>query len=340
MKEKANSIKKAAGLILLLLLMLLGLNTVFLGRSYNQQIAKIVLAPGGSYDVILAGPSHIQYAIQPAQLFGEQGIASCNIATSAQSIPTTYHMLKDMIDRHDPEVVVLDLFCLFHPEKLISPERLHEAMDFFPLSANKIHAVQDLISENHLDFYIPFVFYHSRWNSLTREDYVMYLHTNETFRLLEGLEVFEKPFTPVPEDQIAEIPEIPLRYLQQIVDMCKETDTQLLLTVIPYRADEDNNELSAIYQQQLFNAAAQYAQQWDIPYLNGLHHLDEMNFDFTTDMMESSHVNASGSQKISAFYGNYLREHFEIPDRSQDPDYAHWYEDYDQYLTALHQLIG
>lgn len=340
MNTKRTTFFKAAVLVLLLVLMYACLNAIFIGKSGNSHMAKIVLAKDGTYDVILAGPSHMQLAVQPAQLFAEQGIASCNISTSAQSVPTTYHLLKEMIARHDPELVVVDLFCLFQPEKLFSPSRLHQAIDFFPLSRNKIEAVQDLVTENQREFYIPFIYYHNRWNCLERDDYVMYLYSNETYQLLEGLEVFDTPFTPVPEDQTAEIPEIPLRYLEQIVTLCKETDTELLLTVIPYRADLDNNDTSAIYQQELYNTVAQLAQEWDVPYLNGLYYLDEMNFDFTTDMVEYSHVNASGAVKVSAFYGSYLREHFQFPDRSQDPDYAHWYADYEEYLSMVEAQLG
>lgn len=340
MKTKLKSVAKAIPLILLLIGMLICLNSVFMAKSYNQHMSKIVLAPDGTYDVLLAGPSHMQFAVEPAQLFGEQGIAACNVSTTAQSIPTTYHVLKEMIQRHDPELVVMDVFCLYYPEKIYFSTRLHQALDFFPLSINKIEAIQDLTETNRNEFYIPFILYHDRWNELNNEDYRMYLDTNETYQLLEGLEVFDAPFTPVPKDQIAEIPEVPLGYLEKIVSMCKETDTQLLLTVIPYRADQDNNDTSAVYQQQIFNAAEALAAEWGVPFLNGLHCLEEMNFDFTTDMVEYSHVNASGSYKISAFYGSYIREHFTVPDRSQDPDYADWYQDYNEYLAAVQAQLG
>lgn len=335
MKSNLKSFLKYIPLLLLLLLMIVGLNAVFMEKASNQHMYKIAHTPDNSFDVILAGPSHMQLAVQPAQLFGEQGIASCNISTTAQSIPTTYHLLKEMIPRHNPEVVVVDLFCLFCPDKLFHPARLHQAIDFFPLSKNKIDTIQDLISENQQEFYVPFILYHDRWKELDRYDYVMYRYANETFQLARGCTVFNAPFTPVPEDQTAEIPEIPLRYLEQIVTLCKETHTQLLFTVIPYRADCDNNDVSAVYQQQLFNTVAQLSSDWGVDYLNGLHYLEQMDFDFTTDMLEYSHVNTSGAQKISAFYGKYLREHYSIPDRSQDPQYAHWYKDYNQYLQEL-----
>lgn len=340
MKKKIHRIAKFLLLLLLLFLVFNCLNTVFMGKSYNQHMAKIFRASDETYDVILAGPSHMQFAVQPAQLFGQYGIASCNISTTAQSIPTTYHLLKEMISRHDPEVVVVDLFCLFHPEKLFSPERLHQAIDYFPLSLNKIEIVNDLIEENQREYYFPFILYHDRWKTLKHDDYILYRSTNETYQFLEGLYVFDTPFTPVPENQTAQIPEIPLLYLEKIVTLCQKTDTQLLLTVIPYRADQDNNNTSAIYQQQLFNSVALLAKEWNVAYLNALYCLNDIDFDFTTDMVEYSHVNASGSQKISEFYGNYLREHFNIPNRSQDPSYTDWYDDYQQYLLALQKHLN
>ena len=322
------------GLIYTLLL------NVFINKEYTQALALIEEQPDGKYDVILAGPSHMQFAVQPAQLFGEYGIASCNVSTTAQSIPSTYHLIKEMIDRHDPELVVVDLFCLFYPEIAFAPERIHQTMDFFPLSKNKIVAIQDLVRENRAEFYFPIMLFHGRWKSLTREDYMMYFDTNETYQLLSGTEVFSAPFTPVPIEETVDIPEIPLRYLKKITDLCKETETQLLLTVVPYRADVDNNGVTAVYQQQIYNKAAELADAWGVDFLNGLHHLEDMHFDFTTDMMEYSHVNVSGAQKISAYYGKHFREHYTLPDRIKDASYADWYADYEEYLEQIELLVS
>ena len=85
---------------------------VFCDKYASEALNIITEQRNGTYDVILAGSSHMQYAIQPAQLFGEYGISACNVSTASQSVPTTYYVVKDMIQRHDPELVVVDLFCL------------------------------------------------------------------------------------------------------------------------------------------------------------------------------------------------------------------------------------
>lgn len=339
MKQNTKNILISVSKVVLFLALFLSLyvwsRDVLRDKSHSQALGIIMKQEDNRYDVILAGPSHMQHAIHPAQLFGEYGIASCNTSTAAQSIPTSYYVIKEMIQRHDPELVVLDLFCLFYPDVYFTPARFHQAIDNFPLSRNKLEAIYDLAYEDRAEFILNYLLYHERWKSLTREDFNVYSEFNETYQLLQGTESFPDPFVPVAESETAPVPEIPLDYLKRIVDLCKETDTELLLTVIPYRADVDNNDTSAILQQQMYNTVAQYAEEWNVDFFNGLHYLEDMDFDFNTDMVEYSHVNMSGSKKLSAYYGRYLVDHYDLPDRSEDPAYTDWYEDYESYLELL-----
>lgn len=339
MKTSVKNILIAAGKILLFVSLFVSLflysNNVLLGGSTDSALRMIVRQPDDTYDVILAGPSHMQWAIQPAQLFGEHGIVSCNSASAAQSIPSSYYVIKELINRHDPELVVIDIFCMFCPDKYFFPARLHQALDHFPLSRDKIEAIEDLAQEDKQEYYLPYMMYHGRWKSLEEEDYDISADFHETYQLLRGVTPFEDPFVPVGAEETAEIPAIPLDYLKRLADLCKETDTKLLITVIPYRADVDNNDVTAVYQQQMYNTMEQLAKEWDVDFLNGLHYLDEMGFDFTTDMVEYSHVNASGAEKISTFYGKYMAEHYDLPDHSQNEKYTDWHQYYKDYLEFL-----
>ena len=301
-------------------------------KSASEALNIIIDQPDGTYDVIFAGSSHMQYAMQPAQLFGEYGISSCNASTAAQSVPTTYYVLKELIRRHDPEMVVVDLFMVFYPELYQSKARMHQALDNLPFSLNKIAAIEDLLETEKEEFYINYLLYHGRWKSLEEFDYQFHEFVNEKYQYLANTMPFENDFVPVPVDETEELPQGSGEYLKKIVDLCKETNTQLLLTVVPWRADVDNNGTPALIQQRMYNMVEVCAEQWGVDYLNGLHCLNEMGFDFTTDMSEYSHVNLTGARKITSYYGALLKENYLIPDRSQDPSYADWYEDYHEYL--------
>ncbi len=333
MKQK---IKKAAKFLLFAVLFLsiyTYTRDVLRNKSESEAFGIIMQQPDNTYDVILAGPSHIQVALQPAQLFGEYGIASCNTATAAQSLPTTYYVLKEMIDRHQPKLVVLDLFCLFYPENYFTSTRFHQAIDNFPLSLNKAEAIFDLADVSKSEYFINYLLYHGRWKELTRFDYKVHSEFNEKHQVNIGTWPYPDPFVPTYEK--ADVPEVPLEYLKKIADLCKETDTELLLTVIPYRADVDNNNTSAVLQQQMYNTVEELASEWGVDYFNGLHHLDEIGFDFTTDMIEFSHVNASGANKCSNYYGKLIKEKYDIPDRSDDENYQSWCDDYQEYVAKL-----
>ncbi len=314
---------------------------VLRNKSESEALGVITGKPDESYDVILAGSSHMQYSIQPAQLFGEFGITSCNVSTAAQSVPTTYYIVKEMIDRHSPELVIVDLFCLFYPENYFTTTRFHQAVDNLPLSMNKIEAINDLVDVNESEFFINYLLYHGRWKDLRKYDYTIHDTFNETYQLLKNVEKFTDPFVPVPVNETEEIPTAPFTYLEKIVKLCREKDVKLLLTVLPYRADVDNNSVTGDYQQKIYNKTAEFAEKWGVDYYNSLFHLDEIGFDFTTDMNEYSHVNAPASVKVTSFYGKMLDEKYDLPDiRQSGNDTAEWESDYTEYLAKIEEITA
>ncbi|MBQ7875944.1 MAG: hypothetical protein IJ316_01515 [Clostridia bacterium] len=304
--ENLKKILKAILFIALFLMLYTSSREVLRNKSESESLGRIMDMPNDSYDVILAGPSHIQYGVQPKILMDKYSIKSCNTATAAQSVPTTYYVVKEMIKRHDPEIVVVDLFCLFYPENYFTDTRFHQAIDNFPLNKTKHEAIQALAGENKSEFYLNYMLYHGRWKTLTRDDYMIGKEFDETSQVLNITTPFENDFVPLDENVRGDIPDVPLEYLKKIVDLCKETDTELILTVIPYRADVDNNGVTGIYQQSLYNSVKVLCEEWDVEYINLLHHLDEIGFDFKTDMAEFSHLNESGSKKVSEYFGRLL----------------------------------
>lgn len=306
--ENLKRIAKAALFILLFVIIYTNSREVLRDKSEAEALGKILKAPDNTYEVVLAGPSHIQYGVQPDILEEKYGIKACNTATAAQSVPTTYYVVKEMIERHDPKIVVMDLFCLFYPDVYFTPTRFHQAIDNFPLNKNKAEAIMKLAPENESEFFLNYMLYHGRWKTLTRYDYTVQSEFDETRQVLSVTTPFENDFVPLDKNITGEIPDIPLEYLKKIVDLCKKTDTELILTVIPYRADVDNNSVTGEYQQSLYNTVELLAEEWGVEYINLLHSLDEIGFDFATDMAEFSHLNESGSIKVTDYFGELLCE--------------------------------
>lgn len=307
-KELFKKIGKAALFVLLFLIIYTQSREVLRDKSESEALGKILSMPDDSYEVVLAGSSHMQYGIQPYILEEEFGIKACNTSTAAQSVPTTYYVVKEMIERHSPKVVAVDLFCLFYPENYFTKTRFHQAIDNFTLNKNKAEAIVDLADEDKSEFFLNYSLYHGRWKELTRYDYTIHTEVDEKRQLLDVVTPFENDFVPLSKEVKGEIPEVSLEYLEKLVELCEETETELILTVVPYRADVDNNDVTGVYQQSLYNTCEELAEQWNVDYINMLYNLVDMGFDYSSDMAEFSHLNKSGSEKVTRYFGSIISD--------------------------------
>ena len=341
--SKIKKIIPSAAKILLFVLLFLCIydytGDALRGSSLSNAVPILAEQPDESYDVIFAGSSHMQLAVHPAQLFAQYGIASCNTASASQSVPTSYYVIKEMIKRHSPELVVLDLFAINGGEKYFAESWVHEALDGLPLSPTKVEAINSLLEEGREAFYLPYTFYHGRWKQLEEKDYNYSLKVIEKYQFSADLISSQpEPFTPLEPEKLSELPPVVEEYLEKLIDLCEDTQTKLLLTVAPYRADADIHEnVSAAELQGRYNSVARLAEEHGVDYLNTLWYLEEMDFDFTEDLADRVHLNALGSEKVSEFYGKYLSENYELPDRSRDSRFEDWHEDCREYMQALEE---
>ena len=84
-----------------------------------------------------------------------------------------------------------------------------------------------------------------------------------------------------------------------------------------------------------YNAVYAIAEEYGVPYLNLLHYLDDISFNYDTDLRDPAHCNRSGAEKITAYLGAYIKENYQIPDRREDPTYAPaWDAAYEAYRSA------
>ena len=133
----------------------------------------------------------------------------------------------------------------------------------------------------------------------------------------------------VPADVKLEKDTVSIEYLEKLITDCQARGINILLTYLPFPASEEE-QLEA---HRLYDIALQY----DVGYLN---FLDLDVVDFQTDCFDgNSHLNRSGAGKVTAYLGDYLTSHYELPDHRNDPAYASWHEDYEEYRVFQHSLL-
>lgn len=92
--------------------------------------------------------------------------------------------------------------------------------------------------------------------------------------------------------------------------------------------------------QKQLNYLDRIAVEENIPYLNFLYLLDDIQFDFSKDMAEWSHMNYFGAQKVTSYLGAFLKEHYQLTDHRSEPETASlWNEQYEAYEKILRNKL-
>ena len=303
--------KKFLGLfifIILFLLLLCVANRVFMFKE-GRGVSSFYKEEKDSYDVILAGSSRMVFGIDPRILKEEYGIDSYNFAQYGQHAPLNYYYIIDAINSQHPSKVVLDVYRLDleKADQTGDLVHMHESIDNMRWSVNKLKAIFDLSSiSNSPQYFVPFIYYHTRWKELNKNDFANKDKTYFGYRELGTVMPYED-FEILSEEEMLEPSETVIAYLDKINDVCRDNNCELILINLPRYSPltgdeaEENDRL-----QRMANGLAKYATERNIRYLNYNHCLDEMGFDFLADMYDENHSNIYGAGKQTRLLGEYL----------------------------------
>ncbi|MDP4159591.1 MAG: hypothetical protein Q8911_07500, partial [Bacillota bacterium] len=84
----------------------------------------------------------------------------------------------------------------------------------------------------------------------------------------------------------------------------------------------------------MFNRVAEIAEDNNIPFINYCDKMNEIGFDFKTDMNNSGHVNIWGASKITMDFGSFLKDNYQLVDHHSDNKYSQWNLDYKRSQAA------
>lgn len=257
-------------------------------------------APAGSVDVVFAGSSHTMCAIDPAVLLDKFGISAYDCASPAMPPAPIYYLTAEALRVQTPEVVALDVSGAMYEIRTGGPEFLHVQLDNMKWSRNKIAAIRDLVEEpeERWEYYFPIIRFHSRWKTLTTEDFGPIQGDTRGARIRDGVYVPDRIPETVPPDYMVPIPGDAEKYIRKTIALCQDAGIRVILFNTPDLAD-------ALFQGRR-NAVARIAEEYGVPYLNLMYHLDEMDFDWNTDLFDDGHCNRAGAEKVSCYIGRFL----------------------------------
>jgi len=335
LKKKVSAL--CGGIITVVLLVcMLGYCSNLVERKASTKKFEDFYNQEEDFDVLFFGTSHMVNAVLPMELWNEYGMVSYNYGIHGSSLAVTYWSIVNALDYTTPKLIVVDTYGLSTDRKLGMSydneenvmenrrDQMHLVFDSIPLSVNKITACVDLFREYDCiaEFLWDFIIYHNRWSELTEEDFRPASLYEKGAELLLGKEDanVEKD---IGTEVYLEQDTIAIEYLYKIIELCEEKEIELMFTYLPFPAAEN--------EQKEANTTALIAQDKEIEFINFL----EMEgvVDFRTDNADPhSHLNYLGALKVTEYLGDYLVNHYDIPDRKEESDYKQWHTDYEEYL--------
>lgn len=290
-------------------------------------------AAAGHIDGLFLGSSHVINGINSAQIYEESGYTIYNLGGHGSILPVSYWTLVNALDYCTPQVVFIDTYMIEkdyqyldqnvgedHHNTETAVNQAHEVFDCFPETANKRAAIADLISdeETRLEFSVDFIKYHSRWSSLTENDFRKMLYRENTSHMGTQLryetsgEVYDYPL--IAPDEMDETETVGKQYLRKIIELCIARGIRPVILQVPFAAD-------AGYQQAA-NSAQRIADEYGIPFVN-LQYVENI-INYYSDLQSQTHLSAYGSYKVSHYLAQNTLQDLGFTDHRGDPSYAAW----------------
>lgn len=268
------------------------------------------------HDVIFIGDCEVYENFSPVTLWEQYGITSYIRGSAQQLIWQSYYLLEDTLRYEKPKVVVFNVLSMKYNEP--QKEAYNRmSIDGMKWSMSKVKNIQaSMTEEEHfIEYAIPLLRYHSRWSELSSEDIKYLNHRDPVSHNGYYMRVDVKPAGTFPANKKLgnyQFGENAYDYLDRITALCKENGIQLVLIKAP--------SLYPSWYDEWDRQIAEYAEDNGLLYLNFLNLAEETGVNFQTDTYDGGlHMNLSGAEKLSVYFGRILQEQFQLENHQDDP---------------------
>ena len=287
------------------------------------------------HDVLMVGDCEVYENFSPVTMWEEYGITSYIRGSAQQLIWQSYYLLEEMLQKESPKVVVFNVLSM----KYNTPQQEgynRMTLDGMKWSKSKYDAIRASMmdEENMLDYVFPLLRFHSRITKLESSDFTYYLSKrkvthNGYYMRIDTLPAEGMEWT---EDEISDYTfgENAWDYLDKMRTLCDEHGAKLLLIKAP--------SISPVWYDEWESQITEYADQYNLTYINYLKLVDELGIDYNTDTYDGGlHMNLSGAEKLSKHLGKVLSEDFGVANHQGEEPYASVWKDK---VAFYHDMIS
>lgn len=278
-----------------------------------------------SLDVVILGASEVYSDFAPGYAYEHSGVTSYLFATQANTILNYKSELKNILDRQDPDLIVIELNGALYgneeTKELTAEANLRNYADNVPLDSIKIDWLKQNQPDNVIEYLFPIIKYHGVWEDFP--DNMVYQKTimqNRTrgYNYLKGVLNETGIFVNDSRSMNSMLPDIddkePLepiaeKALRELLQYCKDeglTD-KVVFARFPHIV------VTRTYNRYLRNnTVADIVAEYGFDYINLERDFAVTGLDETTDFYNLDHLNVYGQKKFTAFFTDYLTEHYGV----------------------------
>lgn len=268
--------------------------------------------PKNSIDVLILGDSNAYSACSPMYIWNKYGIPTYVAAEGFQNVTGASNLLDEVLTCQKPKLVVFDVNMLW-------------------TGKTTLKKVENNL-KNMAYKYLPLAQYHNRWKCMDVKE--MFEAKDYTYRSAsrgQYLSMEVKPFTGqskmVKTDVVEDIPEVSAVLLDKLISKCNENGIKMMFVETP---------TAKSWNYARHNAMVKYAKQKKIDFVDMNTLEGKYAIDWSTDTRDGGrHLNCEGAEKVSAYLGKYISEHYSFKDKRDLEKYVDWNNDYQDYIKYM-----
>ena len=277
----------------------------------NPRIYGFLSERENTVDVLVLGDSLSCTSYNPMEVWRDHGFTSY-VCGKAMQIPLeTEELAEQFCERQSPKIIFMEVNPLFTKT---------EWKDVLVNRAERL---------------LPVFRYHDHWKTLHLYDF----YDRERFTEKSVTKGYRASVTKIPSrpgdymkpgGEAEPIAPLNRRALGKLADFCREREIDLYLYSAP-------NSWTWNYRRH--EAVSRLAEELGLKFFDMNRMTEEIPVDWGEDSFDGGdHLNYSGSQKVTAWMGQFLENTGVLTDRREDPAFACWNDalgEYDAYMAGL-----
>ena len=282
-------------------------------------------------DVLFVGTSRVYRHFSPMEIWAQYGIVSYNRGNSMQYYKNTYYIIEEFIKNNKPKLIIVDTTNFETNVKIHSRQSQIKNMEF---SLIKLEAYLDIFDDrvkNVLDIYTNIGEFHTRWKNIREYDFKPKTYFKGWSGDIDVFKIFPtQPMKSVEHTSFKTLQSESMHYIKKIIELANSKNIKVLFVKTPSSRSLNEKILDEQFKE--------YAKKNNLDFINYNDILEEINFNFNTDMKDWSHLNMYGSRKVTEHLIPHIIQKYNIPQHKHDLKYSSWNDDYVKYERFINKI--